>query len=112
MTCQSETKFKVLVYTKLRKLKVACNKKLWMIKTQERGRRGTPDFLLCLCGKFVALELKTSKGKLDLLQEYNIEKINDADGYAVKLSPDNLDAVFEQLYTIAGVKYDVQGSLY
>ena len=42
---------------------------------QQMAISGTPDFLLCIRGQFVALELKSEKGGLSALQKYNLDLI-------------------------------------
>lgn len=41
---------------------------------------GVPDLVACIDGKFVAIEVKTEKGKLSKLQEIAIESIREAGG--------------------------------
>mgnify|MGYP006391053515 CR=1 FL=1 len=48
-----ETKFQNRVLKDLKKLD-----NLWVLKTQEKTRKGVPDLLICANGKFVAIELK------------------------------------------------------
>jgi Holliday junction resolvase len=47
------------------------------------GSAGIPDIICCYRGHFVALEVKTPKGKTTPLQEFNIKQINRAGGTAV-----------------------------
>lgn len=47
------------------------------------GTAGIPDIICCYHGHFVALEVKTAKGKTTALQELNIKQINSAGGTAV-----------------------------
>jgi pterin-4a-carbinolamine dehydratase len=72
-----------------------------VVKVQQVSIRGTPDFLLCVSGVFVAIELKTDDGKLDKLQEWNLKKIADTGGIAIVLTPSNLDKTMEFLSDIA-----------
>lgn len=59
---------------------------------------GTPDFLICLCGKFVALELKKSaREKPDPLQVYNLNAIKKSEGMTFVVHPDNWAAVLSEL---------------
>ena len=48
-------------------------------------RAGIPDLICCIQGLFVAIEVKRpdGKGKLDKLQEINIEQIKESGGIAV-----------------------------
>lgn len=50
------------------------------------GTSGVPDVICCYKGKFFAFEVKTETGKLSKLQEYWIQKINDAKGKAYKVT--------------------------
>lgn len=52
---------------------------------------GIPDLLCCIRGRFVALELKTEKGKATVLQKVNIFKIQEAGGYARVLRPSEFE---------------------
>ena len=89
---QKETALKIRV---LRRLKAIPN--VWLLKTQEIARSGTPDILMCLGGKFVALELKTDEGVVSKLQEYNLTKIQESGGIAIILTPSNLDSSIQFL---------------
>jgi Holliday junction resolvase len=44
------------------------------------GTAGVPDIIVCYNGKFVAFEVKTETGKLTMLQESTLRKINAAKG--------------------------------
>jgi len=50
------------------------------------GTAGLPDIICCLNGKFVAFEVKTPSGKLTMLQESTLNKINAAKGNAYKVT--------------------------
>jgi len=50
------------------------------------GRAGLPDIICCYRGRFIAFEVKTDTGKLTKLQEATLQKINDAKGYAYKVT--------------------------
>ena len=61
--------------------------------------------LLCLNGRFVALELKrSSTAPATELQKLNIVRINECMGYATLVYPENLDVVMKQLEDIANGK--------
>lgn len=51
--------------------------------------RGIPDLIICVNGKFVAWELKVKKNKATKLQEHNLNKIREAKGVALVITPDN-----------------------
>lgn len=61
------------------------------MKIQQLSISGTPDFLICLNGVFIALELKTNTGKVSKLQEYNLNKIAKCGGISIVLMPQNFD---------------------
>lgn len=46
---------------------------------------GILDLTLCVNGLFVAVELKSEKGKVSELQKINIQKIQDSGGIAIVL---------------------------
>lgn len=52
---------------------------------------GVPDLLCCYKGRFIALEIKSDKGKASELQLYNVRKINAAGGMALVLFPKDFD---------------------
>ena len=60
--------------------------KLWFVNVpgnpQGRGRRGIPDILICYMGEFIAIEIKVGVKKPSKLQQYEIDKINNAQGEA------------------------------
>jgi len=63
------------------------------VKTISTNKRGTPDILACVNGRFVAIEVK-AKGKLSTvskLQQYQIDTINSSGGFAIAV--DNLEDV-------------------
>ena len=84
-----ETVFREKVRRKLKTLK-----NTWFTSVQQKSISGTPDIIMCVNGKFVALELKTNEGKLSKIQGYNIEQINSSEGYGLVVSPDNFETIF------------------
>lgn len=58
----------------------------WKQHGGQFGTAGLPDIILCLNGRFVALEVKTPSGKLTKLQESTLTKIKDAKGEAYKVT--------------------------
>lgn len=75
----------------------------WFTKTQQRTIRGTPDYLACVNGVFVGIELKRSaKEKMKLtLQAHNVNKINRAQGLGLFVYPENWDKVQKVLTTLS-----------
>lgn len=88
-----ETLFKNRVLKDLKSLP-----NIWILKTQEVGRRGTPDLLICLGGEFIAIELKKDESsKITPLQEAVLGMISRAGGRAFSSCPERWDAQFELL---------------
>lgn len=46
------------------------------------GTSGIPDIIVCIDGRFIALEVKTQKGKTTPLQNTAIRKIHSSGGFA------------------------------
>ena len=76
----------------------------WVVKIQQVAIRGTPDILMCVAGHFVALELKTDIGRIDKLQVYTLEAINNAKGYALVVAPSNWQKTYEFLQELSTTK--------
>lgn len=79
----------------------------WVEKIQQVSIRGTPDFLMCLSGVFVAIELKTDEGDLEPLQEFKLEKISRCGGVALVVTPSNWEETYEFLHQIAEEGEDI-----
>lgn len=93
---QRETLLKIKVIQALKKLP-----NTWFLKTQEVARSGVPDILMCLAGRFVAVELKTNEGVISKLQEYNLKKIEETGGVSIVLMPNNFEASIQFLKNLA-----------
>lgn len=91
-----ETKFKEKVQRDLK----ALGRNVWFVKIQQVSIRGIPDILACVCGVFVALELKVQNGEVDLLQAKSILDINDAQGKAYIVTPESWPTVLREIETI------------
>ena len=50
------------------------------------GTTGLPDIICCYRGRFMGLEVKTQTGKLTKLQETTLQRIQEAKGYAYKVT--------------------------
>ena len=57
---------------------------VWYTKTHGEPS-GIPDIIACINGRFVAIELKTSLGRLRECQKVQIRKIHNAGGLVVVL---------------------------
>jgi hypothetical protein len=74
----------------------------WFVKIQQVAIRGIPDFLLCVDGLFIAIELKASRlAKRDPLQEWTLEAIAKCGGRAFICYPENWDDTFQSIKEIA-----------
>jgi hypothetical protein len=58
-------------------------------KIQQMAIVGTPDFLMCVAGYFIACELKGPDGRLSALQQHKLAKIEKAGGIAIEVTPEN-----------------------
>jgi len=94
---KKETTFKDRIYPILKALP-----NTWVEKIQQRSIRGTPDFLMCVNGMFVGLELKKSdKEDEDLLQDHKLNLINKAGGLGLKASPENWNKILLTLTALS-----------
>ena len=76
--------------------------RLWFFKTQQVGLRGIPDFIICINGRFIGIELKASaKETADPLQEYRLTKIREAGGLGFVAHPGNWPVIFAEIKKIA-----------
>lgn len=89
---QRETNFKERVRKKLN----AIPESTW-VKIQQRALRGIPDFLGCVRGRCVALELKTEEGEAEPLQLWTLNNFKKAGAYTEVVRPSNLDRVIYEL---------------
>jgi hypothetical protein len=101
MSKKPETIFKERVHRDLREIQKA-TQALWFVKTQQVSIRGTPDELLCVRGKFIAIELKaTEKDFCDPLQLRTLDLIHAASGLAMCAHPGNWDLILPCLWKLA-----------
>ena len=54
---------------------------------------GIPDLLCCVNGYFLALEVKSDKGKTTALQDRQIELIRKSGGYAAQIHPNDFEGL-------------------
>lgn len=69
-----------------KKVRTFLTDKGWFIKYYSgkgMGQAGVPDFIGCMEGRFVSIELKTETGKLSRLQEHTINEIKKQNGISV-----------------------------
>ena len=97
MPKKPETLFKERVREDLRTLPST-----WFVKIQQVAIRGIPDFLVCIDGIFVAIELKASRlAARDPLQTWTLESIAKCGGRAFVAYPENWSETLEYLREIA-----------
>lgn len=65
---------------------------------------GDPDFLLCVRGFFVALELKSTGGKVSPLQEHKLQAVVKAGGTSLVAFPKNWKQVYKFIFDLANNK--------
>lgn len=87
-----ETKFKEPILEELRRIPYS-----YWEKIQQASLRGTPDIIGCVRGKFVAIELKSARGKADPLQTSILQQIANAGGYAAILLPHDYKPILAEI---------------
>lgn len=92
---KKETKFKEKVLADLRTIPDS-----WGFKTQEVARRGIPDVLWCIRGRFVSIELKNDGEKPSVLQNLILSKIRRAHGISLYSTPSQWETHFQMLRSI------------
>jgi len=93
MAQKPETRFKKKVVDFLNTLPYT---KVFVI--QQVSKRGDPDLLVCVKGKFVALELKRSKDEdASPLQSHILSQVTKARGFARKCDPDNFKTIMKEI---------------
>lgn len=62
------------------------------------AKPGDPDLVLCVCGRFIALEVKAPEGRQSEIQRMREKQIRDNDGwYFVVRSLDQVKSLMESL---------------
>ena len=90
-----ETKFQNKVLSDLKKLD-----NLWVLKTQEKTRKGVPDLLICANSRFVAIELKSKNKTPEPLQQFELNCIAASGGASFVAYPENWEEIFNSLKEI------------
>lgn len=93
---KAETKFRRKVRDDLTAF-VMAGLPLYFEAIQQRTIKGSPDYMLCANGHFVAIELKVNDGELTTLQEAKLQAISMAGGIAWKVDPGNWPYVRETI---------------
>jgi len=97
MSKKAETVFRERIRPYLEKLPYTC-----VVPIQQKAIRGVPDFLLCIRGVFVGLELKKDgKTQPDKLQTWWLTRIGEAGGQPIVACPENWKGVYEFLSGLA-----------
>jgi hypothetical protein len=63
---------------------------------------GDPDLMLCIRGKFVAMELKAEGGRVSALQEYKLNEVRRCGGLALIVDPHNWESTKQTLVRMDG----------
>lgn len=67
---------------------------IWFFKTNEMSVRGIPDFIICIHGRFLAIELKAeNENQTSALQDWVLEQIAEAGGMAIVCCPNTFGQV-------------------
>jgi hypothetical protein len=93
---KNETAFKNKVLKDLNRLP-----RTWVLKTQERSRRGVPDLLLSISGLFIAIELKDEGKEPTELQAAVLKRIRKTEAIAFHADPISWKLQFKQLRELA-----------
>lgn len=64
------------------------------------ANNGTPDILVCFCGKFIGIECKSGRGRPTALQIKNLRDIDHAGGLSLVINETNLEYLTECLDAI------------
>lgn len=92
MAQQKETRFSQRFARELNKIPG-----VWFVKIQQVTKRGTPDYLICAGGVFLAAELKIEGGRSTPLQEYNLEAIRLCGGTARIVTPSTAQEFLDEI---------------
>ena len=73
---------------------------IWWVKNHGESmvRRGIPDIIACVNGKFAAFELKSDTGKLTPLQNFTLKSIREVGGVAeMVMSLEELEGIISEI---------------
>lgn len=85
-------------------LKYLTDQGYYAVKVISANKAGTPDILACVHGHFIAIEVKSEKGRISPLQSYHLLKIRDAGGEAWVVR--SLEELEDKLLTIRKTNYN------
>lgn len=97
MAKQTESLFRIRLEREMRAIPSS-----WWLRCHIVWLAGIPDILGCINGRFVALELKTEKGRASPLQGWVLAKILAAGGFVAIVRPGNKDRVLKELRSLGG----------
>ena len=93
MSKKEETLFKERIAPQLKKLGK-------FTKIQQVVICGTPDFIGCINGIYIELELKTLQGSASKLQEVSLARTLKNGGIALQVSPANWSEIYSYLASL------------
>lgn len=73
----------------------------FQMSVQQKAIVGSPDKLVCINGFFVALEIKSSTGKVSAAQAYVLDSVEKAQGISLVVAPENWELVQKILSELA-----------
>lgn len=68
------------------------------------GKHGVPDFLICILGRFLAIETKAGKGRVTALQAMQLTKISEAGATVWVVDETNVDHTIRCLQAVITIK--------
>lgn len=82
-------------------------RKIWHVKFFANGMTtsGIPDLLCCVNGLFVALEIKSERGKPSKIQLWQIKEIQKSGGIAVVVYPKDFNMIIKLLNGLERLNY-------
>jgi hypothetical protein len=111
MAQKPETVFRRRVRMHLDWLSAKFKGRLWYEAVQQKAIKGSPDFVLCAGGQFIALELKSDGGIISLIQEAKMNRILEAGGLALVADPDNWETVLSTIaFYLEGDENEIKGN--
>jgi hypothetical protein len=75
-------------------------------------KAGIPDILATVEGRFLAIEVKATKGRPSPLQIHQLRQIDKAGGYAILLYPDQYDLFKDFIKCLKDCDFKKAGQLY
>lgn len=78
----------------------------WFEAIAQKAIHGTPDYLLCIGGSFLGLELKAENGKVSRIQEEKLKNIAKAGGISIVVKPSNWEDAKQLILSMAQAAFD------